>query len=600
MRIITVLTVGCAIAWLAVAEGKGGQPTFRSGVELVTIDVVATDRSGKPVHDLKAADFELFEDGKSQPIKTFEFIDASLVPTNTILPPGIVTNDVEPGGIFALVFDEMGVYANEVQNVRRAAQRFIERALLPHDHVAVVRAGVDSAFTLTADRTQAIEAAMSSTGRRDRGTRLEQPGGDAGIGDTPTEFDSRSAGSGGRQSFAVLAAVVEKLRPIPARRKAIVWFSRGGELPANFEQIIMEGLNVPLGRDDAALGRLINAAREANVAIYTVDPRGLAGPATSGAQAPGQSDLDELATLRDLAASTGGRAIVNNNDVDGTLSKVSIENRAYYLIGYEPSPTVGSKPKARKISVKTRAPGVEVLHRSVYLPGGNAGAPVTDVIASPLPIRDLPIVLAPAAVAIDKKKRGVLMPFEIGSDLRDSTAVEYTAIALDPAGRIVARASGRGTARDGRVVGDIGLPVEAKTYQLRFAARAANPDVTGLAFATMRVPEGKSKAAECAGFVFEQPGPRARVRQFKRDQPLTISTLVSAQKLDGAISFGLGASGGVPQRLWPVKLDQPLANGLWRIALSLNAPLPAGDLEIRVMRDDLLLADSCIAQFASR
>ena len=47
---IAVLLAGCCLA---------AQPTFRSGVELVTIDVVATDRSGKPVHDLKAADFEL-------------------------------------------------------------------------------------------------------------------------------------------------------------------------------------------------------------------------------------------------------------------------------------------------------------------------------------------------------------------------------------------------------------------------------------------------------------------------------------------------------------------------------------------------------------
>jgi hypothetical protein len=150
------------------------------------------------------------------------------------------------------------------------------------------------------------------------------------------------------------------------------------------------------------------------------------------------------------------------------------------------------------------------------------------------------------------------------------------------------------------VVGDVALPTEAKIYQVRFAARALNPDVSGLAFATLNVPEGKSKEPECAGFVFEQPGPRAHVRQFTRDQPITISTLVSAQKLDGVIAFGLGAAGGVPQRLWPVKLDQPLANGLWRIALSLKAPLPTGNLEIRVMRDDLLLADSCIAQFASR
>jgi VWFA-related protein len=593
MRIIALLLAGCCVA--------AAQPTFRSGVELVTIDVVATDRNGRPVHNLKASDFELLEDGKSQPIKTFQFIDASLTPTDAILPPGIVTNDVEPGGIFALVFDEMGVYVNDVQNMRRAAQRFVERALLPHDHVAVVRAGVDSAFTLTTDRAQAIEAATSATGRRDRGVRLEQPGGDAGVGDSPTEFDGRSAGSGGRQSFSVLAAVVDKLRPIPARRKAIIWFSRGGELPVNFEQIIMEGLNLPLGRDDAALRRLIDQAREANVAIYTIDPRGLAAPSTSGAQAPAASDLDELATLRDLASSTGGRAIVNTNDLDGMLNRVTVENRAYYLLGYEPAAADASrKPRPRKIKVAIKAPGVEVLHRSMYLPGSGGGAAPPDLLASPLPIRDLPIVLAPAAVAVDRKKRGVLLPFEIGADLRDDTPVEYSAIALDPTGKVAARASGRGTAKNGRVVGDLALPVESKTYQLRFAARAMNPEISGLAFATMRVPEGKSKEPECMGFVFEQPGPRARVRQFTRDQPITISTLVSAEKINGALSFGLGAAGGVPQRLWPVKLDQPLANGLWRIALSLKAPLPTGDLEIRVMRDDLLLADSCIAQFASR
>jgi VWFA-related protein len=600
MRIIALLLSACSIAWLAEATGEGAQPTFRSGVELVTIDVVATDRSGRPVHDLKAADFELFEDGKSQPIKTFQFIDASMVPNEAVLPQGIVANNIEPGGLFALVFDEMGVYVNDVQNMRRAALRFVEKALLPHDHVAVVRAGVDSAFTLTSDRTQAIEAAATATGRRDRGLRLEQPGGDSGVGDSPTEFDSRSPGSAGRQSFAVLAAVVEKLRPIAARRKVIVWFSRGGELPANFEQIIMEGLNVPLGRDDAALTRLINAAREANVAIYTVDPRGLAAPGTSAAQAPGQTDVDELATLRDLAAATGGRAIVNNNDLDGALNRVTVENRAYYLIGYEPAADTSKKPKGRKISVTTRAPGVEILHRSVYLPGGNAGAVVPDLLASPLPIRDLPIVLAPAAVALDKSRRGILLPFEIGRDLRDDTAVEYTAIALDPAGKVVSRATGRGRAANGRVVGDLGLGVESKTYQVRFAARALDPDVAGVAFATVRVPEGKSKEPECGGFVFEQPGARERVRQYKRDQPITISTLVSAEKLAGALAFGLGAAGGVPQRLWPVKLEQPLANGLWRIALSLNAPLPAGTLEIRVMRDDLLLADSCMAQFATR
>jgi hypothetical protein len=143
------------------------------------------------------------------------------------------------------------------------------------------------------------------------------------------------------------------------------------------------------------------------------------------------------------------------------------------------------------------------------------------------------------------------------------------------------------------------LAVESETYQVRFAASTTNPQVEGLAMATVRVPSGRSKEPECAGFVFEQPGSRGRLRQFTRDQPITISTMVSADKLDGAISFGLGPAGGIPQRLWPVTPGAPLADGLWRIALNLKS-LPAGNLEIRVMKDDLLLADSCLAQFESR
>ena len=66
------------------------------------------------------------------------------------------------------------------------------------------------------------------------------------------------------------------------------------------------------------------------------------------------------------------------------------------------------------------------------------------------------------------------------------------------------------------------------------------------------------------------------------------------------ISFALGPAGGAPQKTWPVQLGVPLANGLWRIALSLKPPLPSGNLEIQVLRNGLLLHDDCLTQFTSR
>ena len=111
MKLIAVVLAGCCVV--------AAQPTFRSGVELVTIDVVATDRSGRPVHDLKAADFELFEDGKSVPIKAFQYIDSSIVPRDVPLPVGMVSNDVEPGALITVVIDEIGVQVDDIQQVRR-------------------------------------------------------------------------------------------------------------------------------------------------------------------------------------------------------------------------------------------------------------------------------------------------------------------------------------------------------------------------------------------------------------------------------------------------------------------------------------------------
>jgi VWFA-related protein len=593
-RIAILLAVCCTAGWLVEAKG-GAQPTFRSGVELVTIDVVATDRSGNPVHDLKVSDFELFEDGNGQPIRTFQFIDSSIAPAATPLPPGIVSNDVEPGGLFTVVIDELGIQVDDIAQVRRVADRFFRETLQPNDFVAVVRSGATSGFFLTNDRTIALESISATTGRRERTLGVTSPGADVpAVVEGPATIESFGTGENGRDSFRVLFGVVDQLKHIRARRKAILWFSRGGNLPQSYLESIEIGRVV--GRDDDVFSKLIDTARAANVAIYTVDPRGTQTPAAEVAR-----DFEPFDTtaLRDLAAYTGGRALLGN-DSNALLARVAAENRSYYLLGYEPSNAGANRLKARKIRVTTKAPGVSLLHRAVYVPGAELKVAQPELLASPLPVNDLPIALAPAAVAIDRNKRGVLLPFEIGRDLRDDTAIEYSAIALDPSGKLVARANGSGRAKDGRLVGQIGLPANVSTYQVRFAARALSPEFSGLALATVKVPAGKSKEPECAGFVFEQPGPRAGLRLFTREQPITISTLVSAERLDGAISFGLGAAGGIPQRLWPVTLDQPLANGLWRIALSLKAPLPAGNLEIRVMRDDLLLADSCLAQFVSR
>jgi VWFA-related protein len=250
-------------------QAPGAAPQFRAGTELVTIDVVATGRDGAPVHGLTVADFELFENGAPVPIQAFQFIDLTEVESGPRLPPGVVSNEAEPGGLFAIVIDEMGVQVTDVQDIRRVADRFLRESLLPQDYVAVVRANADSGFFLATDRTLALDTVSRSIGRLDRGLRLDDPDSTDG---PPGTVDDRERGDGGRGSFQVLAGVVERFRPIPARRKAILWFSRGSTLPEDPFETLEEGR--PLGRREREFVAMIEAARAANVAIYTIDPRG--------------------------------------------------------------------------------------------------------------------------------------------------------------------------------------------------------------------------------------------------------------------------------------------------------------------------------------
>src|SRR5438477_11580126 len=51
------------------------QPTFKVQVDYVEVDAVVTDRQGNLVRDLKKEDFQVLEDGKTQSITTYTFVD---------------------------------------------------------------------------------------------------------------------------------------------------------------------------------------------------------------------------------------------------------------------------------------------------------------------------------------------------------------------------------------------------------------------------------------------------------------------------------------------------------------------------------------------
>jgi len=101
---------------------------------------------------------------------------------------------------------------------------------------------------------------------------------------------------------------------------------------------------------------LLTRAQRANVAIYPVDTGGLR------VSVPG----DSIDMLRTLAENTGGRAVVNSNDLGAGLRRIAEDQSAFYLIGYR-STNQADDGKYRKIEVKVEQRGVDVTARDGYL-----------------------------------------------------------------------------------------------------------------------------------------------------------------------------------------------------------------------------------------
>src|SRR5207253_8502406 len=117
------------------------------------------------------------------------------------------------------------------------------------------------------------------------------------------------------------------------------------------------------------LREIYDSANHNNVAIYAVDPRGLAvfehdineGVGLETDRVMLQSTMD---TLRVLADQSDGRAIMNRNDLDVGMKQIIRDSSAYYLIGY--TSQAKSDGKFHSVNVRVKRPGVQVRSRKGY------------------------------------------------------------------------------------------------------------------------------------------------------------------------------------------------------------------------------------------
>jgi VWFA-related protein len=292
---------------------------FRSNE--VRLDVIVRDKRGRPIKDLKSADFEIFEDGVPQKVESFRFISKEAAPakssTNENQPAttgttGTTATPPRPNRstptVTALVFDRLSpearalarkaglAYAQEgmaatgftgvfgIDQALRTFQTFTDDALLIKDAVenatstaisssgadaGKVRANIERSGNLDQIMSSSAAAVSAAGAARDNAGAAEAAvaGGQAALTQQFVEMQTRmleqyellERDQEGHATINSLLAVISPMQKLPGR-KTIIFFSEGLKLPPTVQQ---------------KFPAVINAANRANVSIYSIDAAGL-------------------------------------------------------------------------------------------------------------------------------------------------------------------------------------------------------------------------------------------------------------------------------------------------------------------------------------
>ena len=337
--------------------GSDTPATFSTSSQLVVETVNVKDKSGKPVVGLTAKDFTVTEDGAEQAIRFFEYqkvpetVEAAPPSANLPaplkkLPEAQITSE-KPGDIryqdrrlLVLYFDMTAMPPPDQLRAITAAEKFIRTQMTPADRMALMRfeggaVRVMSDFTDDRDRLDSILQTMivgEAQGFDETTSDDSTPDSGAAFGQDDSEFNIFNTN---RQLSALQTAA--KMLGQLSEKKSVLYFASG---------LNLNGLD-----NQAQLHATTNAAIRAGVSFWPIDARGLVaqaplGDATQGS--PGGRGMytggSALAltsrfqqsqdTLFALAADTGGKALLDNNDLAMGIVQAQKSVSSYYILGY--------------------------------------------------------------------------------------------------------------------------------------------------------------------------------------------------------------------------------------------------------------------------
>src|SRR5262245_7438318 len=333
-------------------------PVFRAGVNFVRVDVSVSDKTGNPVNDLKQTDFEVTEAGKVQDVQTFKRIDldGGLIP-GPDGPPSAIRNDYDEEReaarddvrLFGLFLDDYHVRLGSSLSARNEIAPFIETQLGPSDMIGTMYplTPLDAVrFTRNHD---AVQRAVQQFAGRKFDYQAKNTIEEGYVCRVSTEAAESIRND---VSLSALRAMITHMGGLKEGRKALILVSEGynsilppqmrnpcaccggagnpnannplaGQNDPNEDRAMMHG---DMNMNDE-LRRVWDLANKNNVAIYAVDPRGLATGefdiADNIASSLDRTYLNStMNTLRTLALESDGRAIVNRNDLTMAMKQI--------------------------------------------------------------------------------------------------------------------------------------------------------------------------------------------------------------------------------------------------------------------------------------
>jgi VWFA-related protein len=385
----------------APTERQQAAPTFRSAVQLVEVDVIATDRDGRFVEGLGPGDLEIYENGERQQIAAFYLVDGRRVFSDLDEDTRTPASGRQPPRVFVFVFDEGHLRNEAVQRLKRAAEAFITSELRPTDVAGVFHGGRMANGRITSSKTELLASIRAVEPAHDtRATRLasfrefprvngEHEAARIEAGDSRTlsnaaqqncqEDPDQCRQEGGtdmveRQLEHKARQYIDEARAATSRvlRTLTVVASGLGRIPGRKTLVFLtEGFFVDEAR--TAVQQIAALAARNGVTIYCVDGRGTI--ATGGRELPDASmDGAPISTSFDtaeggpaiLAANTGGFVIRGSDNFTRAFNLIAQDTTTYYVLGYAPD-TQKLDGSLRKIEVRSNVPGVDVRARKGYL-----------------------------------------------------------------------------------------------------------------------------------------------------------------------------------------------------------------------------------------